>query len=148
MRGAYIATTAPYLTIWYLQYFPLIQRNRHIYISVHTMQTMLHITFPVSYVIITLCVLLYINIHCVLKQMLHHFWLTNVHCTHIAFITYTMNISCTFVHIPTISHNSHGGKDYIVFNYPSIEHEQSHHDKLVHTFCARAVVDFVANTSE
>ena len=33
VRGAYIATTAPYLNIWCLQYFPLIQRrqrNRHI----------------------------------------------------------------------------------------------------------------------
>ena len=32
VRGAYIATTAPYLNIWCLQYFPLIQRrqrNRH-----------------------------------------------------------------------------------------------------------------------
>ena len=32
MRGAYIATTAPYLNIWCLQYFPFIQRrqrNRH-----------------------------------------------------------------------------------------------------------------------
>ena len=34
VRGAYIATTAPYLNIWCLQYFPLIQRrqrNRHTY---------------------------------------------------------------------------------------------------------------------
>ena len=32
VRGAYMATTAPYLNIWCLQYFPLIQRrqrNRH-----------------------------------------------------------------------------------------------------------------------
>ena len=32
VRGAYIATTAPYLNIWCLQYFPFIQgrqRNRH-----------------------------------------------------------------------------------------------------------------------
>ena len=32
VRGAYIATTVPYLNIWCLQYFPLIQRgqrNRH-----------------------------------------------------------------------------------------------------------------------
>ena len=32
VRGTYIATTAPYLNIWCLQYFPLIQRrqrNRH-----------------------------------------------------------------------------------------------------------------------
>ena len=29
VRGAYIATTTPYLYIWCLQYFPLIQRNRH-----------------------------------------------------------------------------------------------------------------------
>ena len=29
VRGAYIATTAPYLNKWCLQHFPLIQRNRH-----------------------------------------------------------------------------------------------------------------------
>ena len=32
VRGAYIATTVPYLNIWCLQYFPLVQRrqrNRH-----------------------------------------------------------------------------------------------------------------------
>ena len=28
VRGAYIATTAPYLNIWCLQYFPLIQRRQ------------------------------------------------------------------------------------------------------------------------
>ena len=28
MRGAYIATTAPYLNIWCLQYFPFIQRRQ------------------------------------------------------------------------------------------------------------------------
>ena len=39
VRGAYIATTAPYLNRWCLQYFPLIQRrqrrqrNRHKYIG-------------------------------------------------------------------------------------------------------------------
>ena len=38
VRGAYIATTAPYLNIWCLQYFPLIQRrqrNRHIHIYIY-----------------------------------------------------------------------------------------------------------------
>ena len=67
------------------------------------------------------------------KQMPHHFWLANVYCTHIAFITYTMSISCTFAHIPTISHSRNGGKDYIVSNDPSIEHEQLHHNKRVQT---------------
>ena len=33
VRGAHIATTAPFLNIWCLQYFPLIQRIRHIYIN-------------------------------------------------------------------------------------------------------------------
>ena len=37
VRGAYIATTVPYLNIWCLQYFPLIQRrqrNRHIHVCI------------------------------------------------------------------------------------------------------------------
>ena len=38
VRGAYIATTAPYLNIWCLQYFPLIQRrqrNRHTHLPMN-----------------------------------------------------------------------------------------------------------------
>ena len=38
VRGAYIATTAPYLNIWCLQYFPLIQRrqrNRHTFMCIY-----------------------------------------------------------------------------------------------------------------
>ena len=35
VRGAYIATTVPYLNIWCLQYFSLIQRIRHICICIY-----------------------------------------------------------------------------------------------------------------
>ena len=40
VRGAYIATTAPYLNIWCLQYFPLIQRRQW---NHHTYKILVHI---------------------------------------------------------------------------------------------------------